>query len=627
VPEPLPGAVRVPEPLPGAVRVPEFHSVGRVGVADVAGVCEHTFVMDTTRHSDPTGTGDGAGSAVATGCGCGRVEQDLANRLPVLAEVPQLGSLLSSLVRADRLVVTALDTLMGLQDSALAEQATGVGLDQWLAAMARCTGSDARMLMTATKVLRRLPALRSWLEQGRVSWAQLRAIALMVAPLPAGLDDRLDDAIGRAVLFGAPDEDPDHLVRVVRWAINEHHPQTQASDQRYADDNQFVSMQPRLDGSGGKLYGELGPQAWAIADVALNHGILPDPDHSGDRDRDGDRNRDGDGDGEGDGDGGRSCGVPRWYSAGRKRAARLTAILDHHLATLGRHPDSDPADDPIDDHTTANNAANDATTGGGEGAAETDSDPAESAPATAADDAATVADDAATVADDAATVAGDGATVAGGGGAGVGSGRAGSRPQLLVRVSLSTLLDRDQVPGELLTTLTGGRLWADAATVRRLVHERGADLRTVILDDCGAIVGVGRRRRLPPGWLADATLAIHDTCTAPGCRTAARVCDLDHAAPWHPARPGDVAGSTDVGQLAPLCARHNHRKEADGWTATQQPDGTRRWTHQRSGLTTTTLPATWRPPPQHGPIRPAHPPDRDTTHHHTRPATRDGPAS
>jgi hypothetical protein len=86
-------------------------------------------------------------------------------------------------------------------------------------------------------------------------------------------------------------------------------------------------------------------------------------------------------------------------------------------------------------------------------------------------------------------------------------------------------------------------------------------------------------------------LAVHDTCTEPGCRVAAVVCDLDHAVPV------DDDGPTDVANLAPVCATGNHRKETDGWTATQQADGTRTWTHHRTGISTTTRPGTWRTGP------------------------------
>jgi hypothetical protein len=180
---------------------------------------------------------------------------------------------------------------------------------------------------------------------------------------------------------------------------------------------------------------------------------------------------------------------------------------------------------------------------------------------------------------------------------GTGRPAGGSRPQVLVRVDLHTLLDRDHMPAELLTHLTGGKLWLDADSARQLTDARGADLRAIVLDTSGRVVGVGRRRRFAPGWLTDATLALHDTCSHPGCRTAARRCDIDHARPWNPTDLKRPPGRTDVDQLAPLCEHHNHRKEADGWRVEQSADGSRRWVHPRSGLATTTRPATWRAPP------------------------------
>jgi hypothetical protein len=172
-----------------------------------------------------------------------------------------------------------------------------------------------------------------------------------------------------------------------------------------------------------------------------------------------------------------------------------------------------------------------------------------------------------------------------------------TRPTLLLRAGLDQLLDRCRTPAQLLTTMLGGHVQVSADTARRLIDERGADLRTVVLDETGSVVGVGRRTRVPPGWLRDAVLALHDTCSAPGCRAPARTADLDHARPWHPHRDGDPVGRTDIDELAPLCRRDNAAKERDGWRVMQAADGSRRWAHQRSGIATRTLPATWRPPP------------------------------
>jgi hypothetical protein len=160
----------------------------------------------------------------------------------------------------------------------------------------------------------------------------------------------------------------------------------------------------------------------------------------------------------------------------------------------------------------------------------------------------------------------------------------------VVRLDVETLLRlAPDKAATLLTTMTGGKLWLAADTARRLADTHGTTLRLVIHDH-NRIVGVGRKTEKVPGWLAEATLALHDTCTAPGCAVAARICDTDHAQPY------SANGPTDIDNLAPLCATDNRAKEPDGWHCHQHPDGRRTWTHKPTGLTTTTIPATWTPP-------------------------------
>jgi hypothetical protein len=168
--------------------------------------------------------------------------------------------------------------------------------------------------------------------------------------------------------------------------------------------------------------------------------------------------------------------------------------------------------------------------------------------------------------------------------------------KLLLRCELDALLDATRTPAALLTRLVGGSLRLSSAAARRLLEVHGAELRTVIVEQ-GEVLGVGRITRIPPGWLRDATLAVHDTCTGPLCDRPARTADLDHATPWWPTHPDDPPGGTDLANLGPLCATTNRTKETAGWRAHQHPDGRRTWTHPRTGLTITTIPATWCPPP------------------------------
>jgi hypothetical protein len=423
----------------------------------------------------------------------------------VAGSIPGLGAVLDALGRVDRAIAAAIDGLIELEDNRLVETVTQLPIEQWLSIAARRTRTDRRMLLTTTEVLRRLPVLRvAFCRSGELSWAQVRAIVLQVHRLPRGLDAALDEGIAHAIerCVGA---DPDAVIAEVGWVIAELQRQDPPSASPDASPTEeFLALQPRLDGTGGRMWGEFGPVGFATLDAALT----ARPDH-GTRDRIGQAP-----------DAARSRSVAA--SAGRARAQRLLDICDGHLA--GRSS---------------------------RGTGLTDPQPAPPV-------------------------------------------------QLLVRADLDTLLDRDQTPAALLTHLSGGRMWVDAVTARRLVDERGADLRTVILDDTGAVVGVGRRRRTAPGWLRDALLARHDTCSAPGCLVAARVCDTDHARPWHPVRPDGRLGRSDVDQLAPLCRTDNRTKEDVGWTVTQHRDGRRTWRHTRTGLVTDTLPDGHPPPRSRG---------------------------
>ncbi len=481
----------------------------------------------------------------------------LVDGLPAgVDEVPLLGVALEAARAADRAVARLLECLLELDEHQVAETLTRIPLEQWLAIVGRRTRSDRRMLFTACTVLRRLPSLAAaFLTDGSVSWAQTRSVVLQVERLPRRLDEAIDAAVARTV-EACRHDDPDALTTAVSQALRSLEPATCPGARPTPPQEEFVAIQPRLDGSGGSVYGELGAVGLATVDAALT----PPPDQLRDSD------------------------APLRGAAARARARRLVELCDTALAGGDAAPGRAGGDD--DTGTPGTTRADRAPHSAGSDAAPDGAD-TDRAPHSAGSDPGP-----------------DGAD----GRTSTPSEPAGSRPQLLVRVPLASLLDGDGLPGELLTRLTGGKLWADAATVQRLVEARGADLRTVLLDDTGRVVGVGRSTRIAPGWLRDATLALHDTCSAPGCAHPARSCDVDHARPWHPTVPGRPGGRTDVDELAPLCRRHNRTKEAAGWQVTQEADGTRRWRHPATGLATTTRPATWQPP---GPRHPT--PTRDGT--------------
>jgi hypothetical protein len=61
------------------------------------------------------------------------------------------------------------------------------------------------------------------------------------------------------------------------------------------------------------------------------------------------------------------------------------------------------------------------------------------------------------------------------------------------------------------------------------------------------------------------------TCSFPGCRRAARRCDLDHTVPF------DQGGPTCECNLAPLCRRHHQAKQAPSWHLHQHQPGVMTW--------------------------------------------------
>jgi hypothetical protein len=430
---------------------------------------------------------DSHGGGVGCCCGhCGDTDEGPPFGLPVLAEVPELAGLLEDLTAIDRLVVRVIDTLILAEDTSLSEAATGLPIERWLAGLAGRTRSDRQMLQTAAQACRRLPGVHGAFRAGRMSWAQLRAIALRIQRLPREHDEQIDDELTRAIGLAGTRPDPDSLLHVVSQVLDAHqHPAGESERPAGAPEVDFLAMQPRLDGSGGTLYGDFGPQGFA----AIDNRLAPDTPDTGARDGFGQ-----------DADPDRAEATGRELA--RSRAQKLIELCT-----------TNPGD------------------------------------------------------------------------------RTPTPASYVVRLDVETLLRlAPDKAATLLTTMTGGKLWLDADTARRLADTHGTTLRLVVHDH-NRVVGVGRKTEKVPGWLAEATLALHDTCTAPGCQVAARVCDTDHAQPY------SRDGRTNIDNLAPLCATDNRAKEPDGWRCTQHPDGRRTWHHEATGLTTTTLPGTWQPPP------------------------------
>jgi hypothetical protein len=211
----------------------------------------------------PTGS-EGDTRAGAAGAG----ESGAPFGLPVLAELPELAGLLEDLVAVDRLLARVLDTLVLLDDTGQVEAATGVGVSQWLAVVARRTGADVRMLRCAVRACRRLPALFAGFRDGRLSWAQLRVVALKVDRAPQHTDLALDAKVADAI-DTCRDAEPDALARMVGWAIAELADPPDPADKPAAPalGEGFFHLQPRLDGTGGTVFGDLDAYSFALLDA------------------------------------------------------------------------------------------------------------------------------------------------------------------------------------------------------------------------------------------------------------------------------------------------------------------------------------------------------------------------
>ncbi len=145
-----------------------------------------------------------------------------------------------------------------------------------------------------------------------------------------------------------------------------------------------------------------------------------------------------------------------------------------------------------------------------------------------------------------------------------------------VIVAATTLLGLDDQPGELPgfgpIPADLARLLAGNATWRRILTDPTS----------GAILDVGRTRYRPPADLDSHVRSRDRTCTFPGCRVPAHVCDLDHTVPF-------PLGPTADHNTGAECRHHHRGKHEAGWTLVQPRPGHFTWTLP-TGHTYTTKP-------------------------------------
>ena len=129
-----------------------------------------------------------------------------------------------------------------------------------------------------------------------------------------------------------------------------------------------------------------------------------------------------------------------------------------------------------------------------------------------------------------------------------------ARAEIVVHVDLETLRHGLHAGGTCRTAL-GADLPVE--TVRRLACE--AEILPVVLDGRSVPIDVGRSKRLATVHQRRALEAIHPTCAIPDCEVIFDHCNVHHIDYW------EKGGSTDLGNMVPLCSRHHHAAHEGGW--------------------------------------------------------------
>jgi len=161
----------------------------------------------------------------------------------------------------------------------------------------------------------------------------------------------------------------------------------------------------------------------------------------------------------------------------------------------------------------------------------------------------------------------------------------GRHTHLNVTIAESTLAGLDDRPGE----LEGhGPIPADLA---RAIAISAETIRAIaIRPGCGSALDIGRTSYRPRLAQRDHVTTRDQTCRFPGCRRAAKRCQIDHSDEFCPGRTD--GGVTCPCNLCCLCAFHHGLKTGGLWDSVQHPDATITWTSP-TGREYTTYPRNW----------------------------------
>ena len=148
--------------------------------------------------------------------------------------------------------------------------------------------------------------------------------------------------------------------------------------------------------------------------------------------------------------------------------------------------------------------------------------------------------------------------------------RAGDQPDVggvpatvIVNIDLEDLINR-----------TGTAHTADGtpiSTADLLWMANNADIIPTVLAASGAVLDLGRSRRIASRTQTLALIARDKGCSFPGCAHPPQYCERHHIREWID------GGLTNLNNLTLVCAYHHHNFLARGWTCRINTDGIPEW--------------------------------------------------
>ncbi len=128
-------------------------------------------------------------------------------------------------------------------------------------------------------------------------------------------------------------------------------------------------------------------------------------------------------------------------------------------------------------------------------------------------------------------------------------------PAMLTTLADELLADPEAFRSRRCETSTGSAIHPIIALRAALTGH----IRRVVVDSDGVVIDFGSKQRLFTGHARAAAMLLTRTCTHPGCRLAARMCEVDHIAEWND------GGGTDQRNGAIKCGGHNRFKHRERW--------------------------------------------------------------